>query len=92
MTTFEKKSSKTKNKITEGNNMKKEMPTITIHSKGPEGNIYHILGLVNHELTYRNHKKEFENLRDAVFQCHSYNEAIGKIREHVKLVDIDNEI
>lgn len=69
--------------------MKRENPTIVINSKSPQGNIYHILGLVSVELRHQSRIIEYNDLRDQVLNCTSYEEAIKIIREHVNLIDLD---
>lgn len=72
--------------------MEKKKTKVEFHSRGPEGNIYHIIGLVSTALRRESRIIEFNDLRDEVFESQSYEEALAKIREHVDLVDLDGEV
>lgn len=61
--------------------------TVYYDSKGPSGNIYHILGLVRQEMRKQRRITEFNECRDKVFDSQSYEDALAVINEYVDLVD-----
>ena len=67
--------------------MRMEKPVIEYDSRGPSGNIYAILGMVQTVLRKQRRYTDFNNLRDRVFEAHSYDEALAIIGETVTLVD-----
>lgn len=69
-----------------------EKTTITIASRGPEGNIYVILGKVRSEMRRMRLIEKYNNLYTDVTNSNSYAEAIARIRQDVNLIDSDNAI
>ena len=67
--------------------MAKQKTKVFFDSRGPSGNIYHILGEVSKALRKERRIVEFNKLRDKVFESKSYAEALAIIREHVELID-----
>lgn len=67
--------------------MAKVKTKIHFDSKGPTGNIYHILGTVSKAMRKEQRITEFNELRDKVFASESYKEALAHIREHIDLID-----
>lgn len=67
--------------------MAKEKTKVYFDSRGPSGNIYHILGEVSKALRKERRITEFNELRDKVFSSASYEDALAVIREHVDLID-----
>ena len=72
--------------------MKREKTKVEFSSKGPEGNIYYILRKVADAMKKESRIIEYNDLRDEVFNCESYADAIAKIREHIDLIDKDNRV
>jgi len=64
-----------------------EKPIIQYDSRGASGNIYYILGMVSQALRKQRRYTDFNNLRDRVFECHSYEKALKIIGETVTLID-----
>lgn len=62
---------------------------VYFNSRGPSGNIYFVLGLVQRELRKQRRINDFNELRDKVLNSKSYDEALSHIREYVDLVDLD---
>jgi len=62
--------------------------TITINSRGPDGNIYAILGLVKKQIT----KTAYDRMVQDVLSSASHNDAIARIRQEVELIDLDGVI
>lgn len=64
--------------------MKQQKPKITIDFSGPEGNIFFIIGkackVISREDSYK--------LRNEIINCHSYEEAISKVKEYVTIVSL----
>lgn len=69
--------------------MKKGKPVLHFQSKGPSGNVYWILGHVRNALAKERRINDFNTLRDSVFACDSYGEALAEIRKYVNLIDDD---
>lgn len=67
--------------------MAKEKTKVYFDSRGPSGNIYHILGEVSKAMRKEHRIIEFNDMRDKVFSSSSYDEALAVIREHVDLID-----
>lgn len=62
-------------------------PVLKYDSRGPEGNVFWILGLV-HRLMQRNGRSaEWEELWERVQSAGSYNDALQLISEEVTLID-----
>lgn len=62
-------------------------PVVEYNSRGPSGNIYAILGMVQTALRKQRRYTDYNNLRDRVFESHSYQEALDIISETVTLKD-----
>lgn len=62
---------------------------VCFESKGVSGNIFYILGMVQKELRKQRRINDFNELRDRVYNSHSYKEALSIIREYVDLIDLD---
>lgn len=62
-------------------------PTIHFRSKGPQGNIFWILGRVQREISMHRLINAYNEMRDRVVQALSYEEALSIIREYVTLID-----
>ncbi len=65
-----------------------EKPTIIYDSKGPSGNIFHILGMVAREMKKQKRASDYNILRDKVYLCSSHAKALEVIGEYVVLVDM----
>ncbi len=61
---------------------------IFFDSNGESGNIFYILGMVNREMRKARRINDYNILRERVFDCHSYKDALSIIREYVDLIDI----
>ena len=66
-------------------------PVVYFNSRGPSGNIFCILGMVQRELRKKRRINDFNELRDKVTNSHSYKEALSIIREYVDLIDLDGK-
>lgn len=66
----------------------KEKPMLMYDSRGPDGNIFAILGQVGRELRRVGRTGEYNELWNRVNQCESYNDALRLINEYVMLVDV----
>lgn len=67
-------------------------PKVTIASSGQDGNIFFILAKVREVLRKDQRITDYNNLRDDVMKCGSYEDAIARIRQDVDLVDTDKAI
>lgn len=68
-----------------------ERLTIIYDSRGESGNIYFLLGQLQQIMRKQRRYTDFNNLRDRVFACGSYEDALKIIGEEVTLVDIARE-
>ena len=66
------------------------MLTIHFASRHESGNIFHLLALVRAAMHKARRINEYNDLRDDVLACSSYDEALGIIRQHVTLIDDDD--
>lgn len=66
----------------------KEKPMVIYDSRGPDGNIFAILGQVGRELRNVGRTSEYNELWSKVNQCESYNDALKVINEYVTLIDV----
>lgn len=64
-------------------------PIIHFRSRGPQGNIFWILGRVQRELYDLYHINAYNALMDDVLRSGSYTEALNIIRNQVDLIDDD---
>lgn len=67
----------------------KKKRVIKFHSRGESGNIYAILAKVSSYLYKQKRIWEYNELRDKVYTCGSYEAALNAIREYVDLIDLD---
>lgn len=67
-------------------------PVVTIASRGAGGNIYAILAAVRAEMRKRALIQKYNDLRDDVTNCESYEAAVARIRQDVDLIDTDGKI
>lgn len=63
-------------------------PTINFDSRGPSGNIFHILGMVRNALSKQRRITDYNKCWERVQASHSYEEALKIIREYVELIDV----
>lgn len=61
---------------------------IEFDSRGPSGNIFHILGLVRDALRKQRRIIDYNDCWERVQKSSSYEEALKIIREYVELIDI----
>ena len=66
--------------------------TVTIASRGHEGNIYAILGKVRTEMRKRQLIQKYNDLYFDVLNSGSYTDAVARIRQDINLVDSDKAI
>lgn len=66
--------------------------TVTIASRGHEGNIYSILAKVHLEMRRLSLIQQYNDLYCAVTTSESYSAAIARIRQDVELIDTDGEV
>lgn len=69
--------------------MTTKKPRVEFESRGESGNTIHLLCLVRAALRKQHRITEYNDLREAVLNSGSYDEALGYIREKVELVDLD---
>lgn len=67
-------------------------PEVHFRSEHESGNTLFILGLVREELRKQRRITEFNDLRDAVLNAGSYEEALRLMNEKVTLIDDDGMI
>jgi hypothetical protein len=64
-------------------------PRIEIHSRGPEGNIYFILGKTRDALRRERRITAYNDMWERVQKCESYPSALDEIRKEIDLIDLD---
>ena len=64
-------------------------PRVEIHSQGPEGNIYFILGKTRDALRHERRISDYNDMWERVQNCESYTAALAEIRKTVDLIDLD---
>ena len=64
-------------------------PEIHFQSRHESGNTLYILGMVRDALRKQRRYTDYNNLRDAVLNAGSYEEALALMNEHVTLIDDD---
>lgn len=64
---------------------------VEFHSGNEEGNIWWILSKVREALRKQQRITDYNDLRDKVLICNTYEEALASIREKVNLVDLDGK-
>ncbi len=65
-----------------------DKPRVDFDSKGPSGNIYHILAMARHSLEKQHRIADYNTLRDKVCNSTSYQDALKIISEYIDLIDI----
>lgn len=65
-----------------------DKPKVEFDSKGPSGNIYHILAMVQHSLKKQHRLADYNILQDKVCNSSSYQDVLNIIREYIDLIDI----
>lgn len=64
-------------------------PEVHFRSRHESGNTLYILGMVRDVLRKQRRYTDFNNLRDAVLNAGSYEEALQLMNQHVTLIDDD---
>lgn len=64
-------------------------PRIEFHSRGPEGNIYFILGKTRDALRWERRITAYNDMWERVQKCESYSAALAEIRKEIDLIDLD---
>ena len=64
-------------------------PRVEFHSRGPEGNIYFILGKTRDILRRNRRINDYNDLWERVQKSKSYPAALAEIRKTVDLIDLD---
>lgn len=64
-------------------------PRVEFHSRGPEGNIYFILGKTRDILRRNRRINDYNDLWERVQKSKSYPAALAEIRKTVELIDLD---
>ena len=67
-------------------------PRVEIHSRGPEGNIYLILGKTRDALRHERRINDYNDMWERVQNCGSYTAALVEIRKTVDLIDLDGAV
>jgi hypothetical protein len=69
-----------------------EKITVTISSRGAEGNIYFILSKVRAEMRKRHLIQRYNDLYFDCLNSESYEAAIARIRQDINLYDADGRV
>ena len=64
-------------------------PRIEFHSRGPEGNIYFILGKTRDALRHERRISDYNDMWERVQKSESSPAALAEIRKTVDLIDLD---
>lgn len=64
-------------------------PRVEFHSRGPEGNIYFILGKIRDALRHERKISDYNDIWERVQKSESYTAALAEIRKTVDLIDLD---
>lgn len=64
-------------------------PRVEFHSRGPEGNIYFILGKTRDVLRHERRINDYNDIWERVQKSESYTAALAEIRKTVDLIDLD---
>lgn len=64
-------------------------PRVEFHSRGPEGNIYFILGKTRDALRHERKISDYNDIWERVQKSESYTAALAEIRKTVELIDLD---
>lgn len=67
-------------------------PRVEIHSQGPEGNIYFIIGKVRDALRKARRINDYNDMWERVQNCESYTAALAEVRKTVDLIDLDGAV
>lgn len=67
-------------------------PRVEFHSRGPEGNIYFILGKTRDILRRNRRISDYNDMWERVQNCGSYTAALDEIRKTVDLIDLDGAV
>ena len=62
---------------------------VEIHSRGPEGNIYFIIGEARDALRKARRISDYNDMWERAQNCGSYTTALAEIRKTVDLIDLD---
>ena len=66
-------------------------PRVEIHSQGPEGNIYFIIGKARDALRKARRISEYNDMWERVQKSKSYPAALAEIRKEIDLIDLDGQ-
>lgn len=66
-------------------------PRVEFHSRGPEGNIYFILGKTRDALRRERQITAYNDMWERVQKCESYTAALAEIRKEIDLIDLDGQ-
>jgi len=69
-----------------------EKITVTIASRGPEGNVHAILAKIRQEMRKRQLIQKYNDIYFDVMNSGSYPDVIARIRQDINLVDSDGVI
>lgn len=64
-------------------------PRVEIHSQGPEGNIYFIIGKARDALRKARRISDYNDMWERVQKSKSYPAALAEIRKEIDLIDLD---
>lgn len=64
-------------------------PRVEFHSRGPEGNIYFILGKTRDVLRHERRINDYNDIWERVQKSESYTAALAEIRKTIDLIDLD---
>lgn len=68
-----------------------EKPRVEFESRGPSGNVYHIIGMVQQAMRKQRRIMEYNEMWERVQNSKSYDQALTVMREYVDLVDLDGK-
>ena len=66
-------------------------PRVEIHSQGPEGNIYFIIGKARDALRKARQISDYNDMWERVQKSKSYPAALAEIRKEIDLIDLDGQ-
>lgn len=66
-------------------------PRVEFHSRGPEGNIYFIIGKARDALRRERRITAYNDMWERVQNCGSYTAALAEIRKEIDLIDLDGQ-
>lgn len=66
-------------------------PRVEFHSRGPEGNIYFILGKTRDILRRNRRINDYNDMWERVQKSKSYPAALAEIRKEIDLIDLDGQ-